>query len=114
MVPQVPGEAGPSGRGEASGRLPVEVCYALPDRQRRVQLTLEPGTTVEQAIRASGLLSEFPDIDLARNAVGIDGQRVELGTLLAALDRVEIYRPLKRDPKDRRRKHAGQQKAVRP
>ena len=100
--PDAPGPA--VDRGSAAVR--VEVAYALPQRQKCVPLMVRPGTTVEEAIRASRLLDEFPDIDLHACPIGIFGQRVSLDTRLMADDRVEIYRPLKRDPKDRRRGRA--------
>ncbi len=61
---------------------------------------------MEQAIRESGMLREFPEIDLARNAVGVFGERVALDSPLRDGDRVEIYRPLALDPKQARRRRA--------
>ncbi|HYD95737.1 MAG TPA: RnfH family protein [Noviherbaspirillum sp.] len=85
----------------------VQVCYARPDRQVLRELTVAEGATVEAAIRASGLLQEAPEIDLARNRVGIYGKLKALDTVLRAHDRVEIYRPLVADPKESRRARAA-------
>ncbi|VEA04394.1 UPF0125 protein yfjF [Salmonella enterica subsp. enterica serovar Sanjuan] len=52
-------------------KLVVEVAYALPEKQYLQRVTLEEGATVEEAIRASGLLELRTDIDLAKNKVGI-------------------------------------------
>ena len=82
----------------------VEVAYAAADRQRIVRLSVAPDCSVGDAIRLSGLLEEFAEIDLARNAVGLFGRRVALDGALAEGDRIEIYRPLKRDPMEARRR----------
>jgi len=84
----------------------VEVAYAAPDRQVVKILTLPVGSRVEAAIRASGLLDEFPEIDLAVNRVGVFGERVELDTVVQDGERVEVYRPLLADPKQARQRRA--------
>lgn len=83
--------------------LRIQVVYALPDRQAVVATVCPPGTTVADAIRACGILAQFPEIDLGRNPVGIFGERVTLDTPVADADRIEIYRPLVIDPKTVRR-----------
>ena len=82
----------------------VEVAYALPDRQVLLELEVEGGTTVQQAIQRSGILQRYPGIQLARGRVGIFGRRVELDAPLRDGDRVEIYRPLVADPREARRR----------
>jgi uncharacterized protein len=84
----------------------VEVVYALPDEQVLLALRVPQGTTVIQAVELSGIRLRYPEIDLARNAVGIFGKRAGLETVLRAADRIEIYRPLIADPKERRRRTA--------
>ena len=84
----------------------VEIVYALPEKQYLRSVTLEEGATVEQAIKASGLLSLRKDIDLATNKVGIFSRPVKLGDAVQDGDRVEIYRPLIADPKEMRRQRA--------
>ncbi len=84
----------------------VEVVYALPEKQYLRSVTLEEGATVEQAIKASGLLSLRKDIDLSNNKVGIFSRPVKLGDVVQDGDRVEIYRPLIADPKEMRRQRA--------
>ncbi|GKX63083.1 UPF0125 protein [Pragia fontium] len=83
--------------------LQIEVVYALPERQYIKTLTVPQGTTVEQAILASGILAERSDIDLAVNKVGVFSRGVKLADVLQDGDRVEIYRPLTADPKELRR-----------
>ena len=84
----------------------VEVAYALPEEQTLVTLEVEPGTTVEEAIRRSRILERHPEIDLERQKVGVFGKPASLGSPLRPKDRVEIYRPLKVDPKEMRRRRA--------
>ncbi|CNJ29854.1 RnfH family protein [Yersinia aldovae] len=84
----------------------IEVVYALPERQYVRMVSLEVGSTVEDAINVSGLLELRPDIDLKRNKVGIYSRPVKLGDKLNDGDRVEIYRPLIADPKELRRQRA--------
>jgi hypothetical protein len=88
-----------TGRPAMSAMLSIDVCYALPDRQTLISLQLPPGATLEQAIGASGILERHPDIDLAKQKVGVFGKLKPLDTVLADHDRVEIYRPLIVDPK---------------
>ncbi|HAG0527381.1 TPA: RnfH family protein [Salmonella enterica] len=87
-------------------KLVVEVAYALPEKQYLQRVTLEEGATVEEAIRASGLLELRTDIDLAKNKVGIYSRPVKLTDTVQDGDRVEIYRPLIADPKASRRQRA--------
>lgn len=79
-------------------RLRVEVVRALPERLERVVLELEEGATVRSALAAAG----WP----WRHAVGIFGRRATPDDLLADGDRVEVYRPLRADPKEARRRRA--------
>lgn len=87
-------------------KLVVEVAYALPEKQYLQRVTLEEGATVEEAIRASGLLELRTDIDLAKNKVGVYSRPVKLTDTVQDGDRVEIYRPLIVDPKALRRQRA--------
>jgi len=81
----------------------VEVVYALPTRQRVVTVPLGVGMTALDAVHASGLLAEYPELDAASLALGIFGRRVDASQTLRADDRVEIYRPLRHDPRVARR-----------
>ena len=90
----------------------VEVTYTLPEKQVLLQVQLAEGATVEDAIRASGVMASFPDIDLARNKVGIFSKLVKLDETVRDKDRVEIYRPLIADPKEVRRKRAEEGKVT--
>lgn len=89
-----------------SPEIKVEVVYALPEKQYLRQVRLAQGSTVEQAIVASGLLELRSDIDLSKNKVGIFSRPVKLNDEVNEGDRVEIYRPLIADPKELRRQRA--------
>ena len=84
----------------------IEVVYALPERQVMRELRLPRGSTVREAVECSGIADLYPDIDFSRNKLGIFGKLVESDRTLRAGDRVEIYRPLTRDPKETRRERA--------
>jgi uncharacterized protein len=79
--------------------LKIEVCYALPRAQTLIDVDVPHGATLQQAIDASGVLARHPEIDLAKQRVGVFGKLKPLDTVLADHDRVEIYRPLIVDPK---------------
>lgn len=89
----------------------AEVAYALPTVQRCYLVRLAAPATVRAAIESSGVLAEFPDIDLARQRVGIFGRIASLDQLIQPGDRVEIYRPLEADPKEARRDRVRRGKA---
>ena len=90
----------------------LEVTYAKPDRQEIVSLKLPEGSTIQQAIEASGLLQRHPDIDLAKTKVGIYGKLSRMDTVVRERDRVEIYRPLIADPKEVRKQRAAEGKVM--
>jgi putative ubiquitin-RnfH superfamily antitoxin RatB of RatAB toxin-antitoxin module len=82
----------------------VEVAFARPDRQEIVRLKVEGGTTALEAVRASGIDAIFPEIDPEKDDMGIFGKVIKNPSTheLRQGDRVEIYRPLKIDPKQAR------------
>jgi hypothetical protein len=83
----------------------VSVAYAERDRQTVIELMVPAGTTAAEAVDRAGIRERHPGI--AGDApLGIFGRKVAAGTVLAAGDRVELYRPLPADPKDTRRRLA--------
>jgi len=84
----------------------VEVAYAKPDVQVILLVEVPEHSTAETAIAASGILDRFPEIDLAKNKIGIFSKVCPIGQPVKAGDRVEIYRPLIADPKEARRARA--------
>ena len=94
-------------------KIKVEVAYALPDEQILLEVVVDPGTTLGEAIRLSGILEQYPEIDLGTlNKVGIFGKLAKMDKVLQPGDRVEIYRPLIADPKEVRRKRAEEGKVM--
>lgn len=97
--------------------IPVEVAYALPDRQEIISLSVERGCTALEAARRSHIAEHFPGIDLDNAAMGVFARALD-GKLLPTpdayelepMDRVEIYRPLLIDPKQARQARAARQK----
>ena len=85
----------------------VEVAYAEPDQQVILKVEVDDSATVNEAIVLSGILDQFPEIDLDKNKVGIFGKISKLDAQLREKDRVEIYRPLIADPKASRKKRAA-------
>jgi putative ubiquitin-RnfH superfamily antitoxin RatB of RatAB toxin-antitoxin module len=99
-------------------KITVEVAYGIPDKQILDVLTVPVGTTALEAVKQSGVLKMFSEIDIENTQMGIFSQ--VLGTKglaepacyeLKARDRVEIYRPLIADPKEVRRRRAEEAKA---
>lgn len=86
----------------------IEVAYALEDVQYLFAETVEKGTTVAQALEQSKLLKELPGLVIDK--VGIFGKLVTPETVLKMGDRIEVYRPLKVDPKERRRKKVEEER----
>jgi putative ubiquitin-RnfH superfamily antitoxin RatB of RatAB toxin-antitoxin module len=84
----------------------VSVVYAEADRAFERALRLPAGATVGDAIAASRARAARPDIELDPHRIGIFARRATLDTRLRDGDRVEIYRPLKVDPKEARRRRA--------
>lgn len=78
----------------------ISIVYALPHEQSLEELNVPDETTVEQALHMSHMLEKHSEIDLVENKVGIFAKLVKLDQLLREGDRIEIYRPLPRKPRD--------------
>ena len=76
-----------------------------------LELTLPAGSTVAQALAASGLARTFPEISIEPLRLGIWGRKAQPDQVLQDKDRVEIYRALKVDPKVARRERFVKQGA---
>ena len=90
----------------------IEIAYAFPERYYLKSFQVYEGITVQTAIMQSGILSQFPEIDLSINKIGIFSRPIKLTDVLKEGDRIEIYRPLLADPKEIRRKRAAEQAAA--
>jgi len=89
-------------------KITVEVVYALPDAQCLLTLQVEEGTTLLEAVRQAGLEEQFDELDLSAATFGMFGSIIKTPAAyrVSDHDRIEIYRPLLRDPKLRRKKKA--------
>ena len=94
----------------ADERVQVTVVYSpAPRVVREWALSLVSGAKVSTALEASCLGTEFAGVDLAEASVGIWRRKVRLDQLLRDGDRIEVYRPLKVDPKLARRERFREQ-----
>ncbi len=91
---------------ETTKYITVEIAYALPTEQVILSLEVPEDCTVEDAIKHSGILEQFSQIDLATDKVGIFGKMCKLDATMRDKDRIEIYRKLIADPKESRRQKA--------
>ena len=71
----------------------IQLCYALPEQALVIDLDIEAGCTLEQAISISGLLTQFPEIDLTQNKIGIYGKLKLLDTVALWKKQSRIFRP---------------------
>lgn len=81
----------------------IEVAFALPQQQFLRRLQVPAGTSIHQAIKLSGVEDFYPEKDSSTLKTGIYGKITSPETILYQNDRIEIYRPLIIDPKEKRR-----------
>ncbi len=86
--------------------VPVEVVYAGADRQHRLRIDVAEGSTVRDAIEASGIAEALPVGTIHPDRLGIFSKRVHANRVVQPGDRIEIYQPLVLDPMEARRKRA--------
>lgn len=92
----------------------IEITVAFSPSARvvhEIPLRLPLGATVAQALEQSGLQKLFPALDWQAVTVGIWGRKVAMDQPLRENDRVEMYRPLRVDPKVARRERFAKQGA---
>lgn len=88
----------------------IQVIYALPQQQELMNLSLPAGSTLKQAVAASGLLEKC-GLNAETCKFGIYGKQAKPDVVLRERDRVEIYRPLLADPKEMRKARVAEKKA---
>ncbi len=76
----------------------IGVAYADKFKRTWLRLDVPEGSNLREAIEHSGLLRQYPDIDLSTQRVGIFGKLSKLDTPVNDGDRIEIYRPITADP----------------
>lgn len=78
----------------------MQIGVAYSEHAQQVWMTIDvpESTTVREAIDRSGILQQFPTIDLDVQKVGVFGKVVKPDAVLRPGDRIEIYRPIVCDP----------------
>lgn len=88
----------------------IELVYATADHQQVVKMSVAAGTTARQALNSalasSLILIDDSQSDTQALPIGVYGRLIDDQHVLAEGDRLEIYRPLLQDPKERRRLQA--------
>jgi putative ubiquitin-RnfH superfamily antitoxin RatB of RatAB toxin-antitoxin module len=82
----------------------VGIAYANKKKQVWLKLEVPDGCTVREAINVSGIMKQFPEIDLDNQKVGIFGKLTKLDATIEEGSRIEIYRPITADPETVERK----------
>lgn len=82
----------------------VGVAYAGNKKHVWLKLDVPDGSTVREVIDISGLLHQFPEIDLETQKVGIFGKLTKLDAVVEDGNRIEIYRPITADPETAERR----------
>lgn len=76
----------------------IGVAYSEPGQQIWLNIEVPDGSSVKEAVERSGILKQFPHIDLGVQKVGVFGRLVKLDAALKPGDRIEIYRGIIADP----------------
>ena len=97
---------------ENNDSIQIEIAYATPERQIILEQQVMPGTTARQAVIDSAIDRYFDSVDKLKDDIGIFGKVVKDDYELQPGDRIEIYRPLKADPKEVRKRRAAEGKAM--
>lgn len=100
---------------EPAEELRLRVSVAFSPRagdMDQTDLLLERGATVDDALVASGLQTRHPELNLAALSVGLWGALCERSDVLRDRDRIELYRPLRVDPKEARRQRQQVQRGL--
>lgn len=98
----------------ANAELSISVAFSpRAGEVDEVQLRLPGGATVADALQASGMQARHPGHALGDLPVGIWGAFCARDDLLRDRDRVELYRPLRVDPKEARRQRQQVQRVAR-
>ena len=97
----------------ASGRKRCVVAYATRERQYLWAVDVPTEATIADVIEAARQLADEPDVPWDTAPVGIFGEVRERSFCPAEGDRVELYRPLQSDPRERRRESVQRQRKER-
>ena len=115
----MPEKSGPEKPRLEIGSIEIEVACAWPEKQIIRSLRVPVGTTARQALRRSGLTDELKARDIARDinidtvVLGVFGRVVPDSYIPRAGERIEVYRPLRLDPREARIKRSKSVQPVR-
>ncbi len=84
-----------------SEKIKIEIIYALPARQERLHLEVSRNATAWMALQQSGWI-ERHQLDVGQLRCGVFGRVMAWEDVLQDQDRLEIYRPLLADPRQKR------------
>ncbi len=88
----------------------VTLVYApSPRTVEELVLDVPMGTTLAQAVQASGWRQKFPELVDSELSFGLWGRVAAPYIVLRDRDRIEFYRPLRVDPKVARRERFNKQ-----
>jgi putative ubiquitin-RnfH superfamily antitoxin RatB of RatAB toxin-antitoxin module len=87
--------------------LEIEIAYVNGRIQYLSGLRVPYGTTLRGAIERSRIGERFPEINFHTWKIGVFGELRRPEETVSEGDRVEIYPPLRCDPKDARRRRAA-------
>ncbi len=90
----------------------ASVVYLASSREHILDVAVPAGSTLADAVAASGLASRVPSFDLAVHSLGVWGKLKAPGSLLCDGDRVEVYRPLTADPNIARQRRVAKKRAA--
>jgi putative ubiquitin-RnfH superfamily antitoxin RatB of RatAB toxin-antitoxin module len=111
----MPEKSGPEKPRPETGSIEIEVACAWPEKQIIRSLRVPVGTTARQALRRSGLTDELKarDINIKTVVLGVFGRVVPDSYVPLAGERIEVYRPLRLDPREARKKRSKSVQPVR-
>lgn len=81
----------------------IKIVYFIKKSQYIKTIRLKYGSLVKEALITSNIIYN-KNINITHDNVGIYGELVSVNNILHDGDRIEIYKPLKIDPKELRRK----------
>ncbi len=90
----------------------ASVVYLASGREHVLEVEVPAGSTLADAVAASGLARLVPEFDPAAHSLGVWGKQKAAGTLLCNGDRVEVYRPLTADPNIARQRRVAKKRAA--
>ena len=94
----------------ADEQITVEVAYALAHKQKIIPVKVAAGTSARDVVSQSGIARDFPEVDVETADLGLFGKAIKDDYQPEPGERLEIYRPLKADPKDARKARAAKAK----